>query len=198
MQTVLDSVNGYLHEGHGRGVFDPPTMEATRRSNCFGRQAMIGAALSEALPAADVLLLIGSHHGMECTSMSGRPIRWLAHAETVVLQSDASYLIDTTPFQHSDPTIWGMDELEWEPGDAVALHPARNVAGRDMSESALQRLYGPPPIRALNHAFDVYPLAEGVAAYQRGAGATALYSTADYLHLHQTAQAAGQAKVLTP
>lgn len=193
IQTTLDVVNGYLHEGHGRGVFDPATMEVTRRSNCFGRQAMIGSALAEEMPIADVLMLIGSHHGMECTSVKGRSIKWLAHAELVVLQPDGvSYLIDTIPFQHTDPTARDLSELDWQLGDTAALHPARNVAGRNMPEQEMERLYGPPHIRALNHVFNVYPLAEGLAKYQQGVGSETIYGVADYLRLYRLAQTALQ------
>jgi hypothetical protein len=194
INPIIDSVNNYLYRGHGTGIFDPERMTETRTSNCFGRQAVIGSAILDELPNTDVFLLIARNHGMPFETPSGRNIRHLAHMESVILGESTGYLLDTPPpyTLEANPSLRNLSDTTWatEASTGTVHHQNRNIAllhGR-FSDDELQRLYGPPAIRALRHIFDVYPFDEGLDFYQHNASNAVgqLYTRQDYTDFYRS------------
>ena len=172
MSAIASNVGDYLYKGHGRGVFDPERMATTRTSNCFGRLAIIGSVIAHEMPEATISLLIAQNHGMEFQTESGRPARWLAHAEAIIVTDAEAHLLDTTPFTlEANPSLQLISNITYEASESgkIAHHSARDVYlhQNHLSEQEQLRRYGPPAIRACHHIFAMYDFAAGLHAYQQ-------------------------------
>lgn len=168
VQEVIKVVNERLPK-HGPGIIDPSIMMYHRMSNCIGRLGMIAAALikDQSVPEESFSFLIGQNHLIPFRE--GR--LWRAHTMLGITDTDANaegIVIDANNaafIRNTSDTDWRNTPTTVTDHTKVPEYDPRILSARALN--AMQALFGPSEVRQVQHLFDVYSIADGLAYYQQ-------------------------------
>jgi hypothetical protein len=151
VEAVMATVNGKL-PGYRSGVIHPKEMASTRRANCFGRFATIGAGLQvRGFSDHEVTLLIGEDHGHEFESGQYRlgHVALVASAGEDILMDMSGRLAIIEDIKFTNwPGYVGAD------GNVRVIDHLVERATPDATGGSSQAF------------FTAHPLAEGIEVYQ--------------------------------
>jgi hypothetical protein len=195
LEAIVSTINVAVPR-HDRSIIRPEEIAARQTASCFGRAALVGAALLEAGTPPDALsLLISEAHGVR--RASGK--HWFGHSELVLDTEDQSALVLTArgvALGDLSTTNWqrGVPPQDQEIITGVSSLPTESTA-LDMSSDAMAYLGGlvDPDILTARERYRAFPFADGIAHYQTthpAFSAEPLAEIADYAalyaHLTQT------------
>ncbi|HSD56037.1 MAG TPA: hypothetical protein VLA92_02705 [Candidatus Saccharimonadales bacterium] len=166
LAVITNQVNRNIPE-HGRGLIRPNDMLLTGKANCFGRLALIGAALIDnSTPESRIFFLISHTHALPF----GDNRHWFGHA-ALAIDTPEFVLVDAKKHAfHRDlllSTNWASGHTSEDTIVDFDKMPKSDEEPINWDDyPGLEKFTGPPHIHAVQHQFSVYSYSDGLATYQ--------------------------------